>query len=124
MGKAADEEISKLEEKSEIATKEQTRKKKTKLETEVTNMIAKYDVDITTKQTEMDELNAVYDEELAQLKTLTAFFDKVDADKANEKAEETKLEEERQRLRGALGRLDKAAARIQALARGVLSRAA
>tara|TARA_B100000780_G_C21069153_1_gene430123 strand:+ start:61 stop:1182 length:1122 start_codon:yes stop_codon:yes gene_type:complete len=128
--KAADEEISKLEEKSEIATKEQTtteeqlRKKKTKLETEVTNMIAKYDVDITTKQTEMDELNAVYDEELAQLKTLTAFFDKVDADKANENAEETKLEEERQRLRGALGRLDKAAARIQALARGVLSRAA
>ena len=100
------------------------RKKKTKLETEVTNMIAKYDVDITTKQTEMDELNAVYDEELAQLKTLTAFFDKVDADKANENAEETKLEEERQRLRGALGRLDKAAARIQALARGVLSRAA
>ena len=63
---------------------------KTKLETEVTNMIAKYDVDITTKQTEMDELNAVYDEELAQLKTLTAFFDKVDADKANENAEETK----------------------------------
>merc|ERR1711865_700962 len=124
MGKAADEEISEIATKEQTTTEEQLRKKKTKLETEVTNMIAKYDVDITTKQTEMDELNAVYDEELAQLKTLTAFFDKVDADKANENAEETKLEEERQRLRGALGRLDKAAARIQALARGVLSRAA
>ena len=128
--KAADEEITKLEEKSEAATKEQTtleeqlRKKKTKLETEVTNMIAKYDVDVTGKQTEIDELNVVYNEELKKLKELTAFFDKVDADKANEDAEEAKLEEERQRLRTALGRLDKASARIQALARGVLSRAA
>ena len=128
--KAAEEEIGKLEEKSEVATKEQTtteeglRKKKTKLETEVTNLIFKYDTDITGKQKEMDDINVEYTEELARLKELTAFFNKVDADKANEAAEEGKLEEERQRLRTALGRLGKAAARIQALCRGVLTRAA
>lgn len=128
--KAAEEEIGKLEEKSEVATKEQTtteeglRKKKNKLETEVTNLIGKYDTDVTTKQKEMDDINVTYNEELAKLKELTAFFNKVDADKANEAAEEATLEEEKQRLRSALGRLDKAAARVQALCRGVLTRAA
>ena len=72
----------------------------------------------------MDDINVTYNEELAKLKELTAFFNKVDADKANEAAEEATLEEEKQRLRSALGRLDKAAARVQALCRGVLTRAA
>ena len=128
--KAAEEEIGKLEEKSETVTKEQTtieeglRKKKTKLETEVTNLIAKYDVDVQAKQTSIEELTSEYNVELARLKELTEFFNKVDEDKANEEAEELKLEEERTRLRDALGKRDKAAARVQALCRGVLSRAA
>ena len=128
--KAYEEELTKLEEKIEAQSKEQTtteetmRKKKTKLETEVTNLVSKYDADMGQKQKDIDDFKAEYDKELARLAELTAFFNKVDEDKANEDAELARIEEERARLRGSLDRLAKAAARIQALCRGVLTRAA
>jgi chromosome segregation ATPase len=126
--KEFNEEIGKLTEKQETQSTEQTtneenaRKKKTKLETEVTNLVAKYDADLGVKQGEIDEIKGEYDKELARLEELTKFFDKVDADKANEAEEEGRIEAERQRLRASLERLAKAAARIQALCRGVLTR--
>ena len=84
--------------------------------------MAKYDADMGEKQKEIDEIKQEYDQELARLAELTEFFNKVDADKANEAEEEARIEEERMRMRASLDRLAKAAARIQALCRGVLTR--
>ena len=128
--KQYEEELTKLKEKQEAQSSEQgsneenARKKKTKLETEVTNLIAKYDETMKKKQEDIDNIKADYDKELERLAELTVFFNKVDADKANEAEEEARIEQERMRLRASLDRLAKAAARIQALCRGVLTRAA
>ncbi|XP_018417232.1 PREDICTED: IQ domain-containing protein D [Nanorana parkeri] len=46
------------------------RKKKYKVETEIENWIQKYDGDMREKQTELEELEAVYEEEKAQLEEL------------------------------------------------------
>ncbi|XP_068127593.1 dynein regulatory complex protein 10 [Hyperolius riggenbachi] len=46
------------------------RKKKYKVETEIENWIQKYDADMGDKQTELEELEAVYEEEKAQLAEL------------------------------------------------------
>ena len=126
---AYEEELAKLEEKCDLQAQEYTkaeealRKKKTKLETEVSNMITKYDNEMGAKQTELEDIQAEYDIELTRLAELSEFFNKVDADIANQKEEEAKMEAERARLRGAMDRLGKAAAKIQALCRGVQLRA-
>ncbi|XP_073486480.1 LOW QUALITY PROTEIN: dynein regulatory complex protein 10 [Aquarana catesbeiana] len=46
------------------------RKKKYKVETEIENWIQKYDADMGEKQTELEEIEAVYEEEKAQLAEL------------------------------------------------------
>ena len=56
------------------------RKRKFKAETEVENLIQKYDEDIGEKQTELDELSAVYTEEKQQLLQLEERFNKLEGE--------------------------------------------
>lgn len=98
------------------------RKKKYKLETEIENWIQKFDSDMGEKQTELEELQVVYEEELAQheeLKEKMALLEEEYLQIVEERrlAQEKKEAEEKE-----LARLTRAATLIQALWKGYLVR--
>ena len=77
------------------------RKRKFKAETEVENLIQKYDEDIGEKQTEFDQLNAVYVEEKSQLGQLEERFAKLEEEYLQimeEKRIEKEKREEQERI--------------------------
>ena len=70
------------------------RKRKFKAETEVENLIQKYDEDIGEKQTELDDLSAVYGEEKDQLLQLEDRYNKLEQEYLNI-MEEKRIEKEK-----------------------------
>ncbi|KAI8815973.1 uncharacterized protein EV422DRAFT_337870 [Fimicolochytrium jonesii] len=94
------------------------RKRKFKVESEVENWIHKYDQDMDEKQTELEDITAIYLEEKAQLDELSARH--ADMKKEYETImEERKVEDEKRKEREALLRRNvMAATRIQALFKG------
>ncbi|KAL7754357.1 hypothetical protein RI367_000338 [Sorochytrium milnesiophthora] len=98
------------------------RKRKYKVESEVDAWIQKYDQDMEERQTEIDDISTIYNEEKAQLEELQLRYNELS--KAYSKIlEERKVEEERHQLEEAeRQKKHKAAARIQALWRGHTTR--
>ncbi|KAJ3045560.1 hypothetical protein HDV00_009217 [Rhizophlyctis rosea] len=96
----------------------QLRKRKFKIESEVENWIHKYDQDMDEKQTELEDITAIYLEEKAQLDELTARhaelqreYEKIMEERRVENEIKKEKEKEHQRLWAA-------AVRIQAIFRG------
>lgn len=90
------------------------RKRKFKAETEVENLIQKYDEDIGEKQTELDELSGVYAEERSQLLQLEDRFNKLEGEYL-QIMEERRIEKEKREAEEALRLVqNKAAISIQA----------
>ncbi|KAL7838868.1 hypothetical protein AOLI_G00272720 [Acnodon oligacanthus] len=78
------------------------RKKKYKLETEIENWIQKYDTDMGEKQTELEEMTAIYEEEKAELRELQEHFAVLELEysqimEERRIAQEQREEEERER---------------------------
>ncbi|KAJ3154004.1 hypothetical protein HDU89_008871 [Geranomyces variabilis] len=94
------------------------RKRKFKIESEVENWIHKYDQDMDEKQTELEDITAIYMEEKAQLDELTArhgdLKKEYEAIMAERKIEEEKRMEREMQLKKRMG----AATRIQAWFKG------
>ena len=89
----------------------------------MTNLIAKYDADMSEKQSTMDEMTLKYEKEKAEFLELQAHFDRVDANAATDEAER-KILEEVAMLNGAADKiLADAAAQIQKRIRGIVDRA-
>jgi hypothetical protein len=99
------------------------RKKKTKLETDLTHRIKLYDTDMGAQQKLIDDLTAKFEEESAELKILQDHFDMVDANAATEKAEEALIAEIKALDLEADTYLGNAATQIQKIARGKIDRA-
>ncbi|KAM5193280.1 dynein regulatory complex protein 10 [Mantella aurantiaca] len=100
------------------------RKKKYKVETEIENWIQKYDTDMGEKQTELEEIEAVYEEEkaqLAELKEKLAVFE-VEYVQIMEEREQTRLKKEAAEKE--LANKNHAATIIQAHWKGYLVRTA
>lgn len=98
------------------------RKKKYKIESEVENWIAKYDQDMEEKQTEIEDISAIFVEERAQLTELQNRY--AELQKENDKINEEKNKREQLKQEEALLKLRKikAAILIQARIRGFLAR--
>ncbi|KAL7834240.1 hypothetical protein SRHO_G00284870 [Serrasalmus rhombeus] len=78
------------------------RKKKYKLETEIENWIQKYDTDMGEKQTELEEMTVIYEEEKAELRELQEHYAVLELEysqvmEERRIAQEKKEEEERER---------------------------
>ncbi|KAL6463082.1 hypothetical protein MHYP_G00274730 [Metynnis hypsauchen] len=78
------------------------RKKKYKLETEIENWIQKYDTDMGEKQTELEEMTVIYEEEKAELRELQEHYAVLELEysqimEERRIAQEQREEEERER---------------------------
>lgn len=93
------------------AAEQKLRKKKYKIETEVENWITKYDQEMTEKQDEYEEIDAVYTEEKKQLNELEEKF-QVLAEEYDKIMEERRIERERREAADKDYKLKKEAATI------------
>jgi len=98
------------------------RKKKDNAEQKLAAKVAEYDAAMFAKADEVRDLKALMAEEKAQLDALEEHFAKVDANRAQQAEEERVLLEFRQKVADARGVLDKAATRVQKVARGRAAR--
>jgi len=114
-------EITKLFSDNQVA-EAAMRKKKTKLETDLTHKIKQYDTEMGALQNLIDELNGKYSEESSELAILQAHFDKVDANSATSKAEKELIRQIEALDQEAEDMLGKSAAQIQKRARGMVDR--
>jgi len=100
------------------------RKKKDKAEKELAAKVGEYDTSMTAKSSEIESLKQLLVEEKAELDGLEEHFAKVDANNAQRAEEERVLGEFRKRLVEAAALLDRAATKVQKIARGRSARAA
>ena len=89
----------------------------------MTNLIAKYDADMSEKQGMIDSMTLKYTKEKSEFVDLKEHFDRVDANKATDDEERRKLAEVTELDAIADKILDSAAAQIQKRARGNIDRA-
>lgn len=100
----------------------QARRKRAKAESEVEHWIIKYDTDMGEKQTELDELQLIYNDEHSQLDELRSRFQVLKDKEAIILVEKQAEEEIKRKLEAEQERLSKAATRIQAMYRGWILR--
>ncbi|CAM9609009.1 unnamed protein product [Ectocarpus sp. 12 AP-2014] len=128
-GRALTERIERLAketgEAAELHQQEETasRKKKAKVEVELTATVGKYDRDMTAKTAQIEEIKAKMEEERQELAVLQDHFDRVDASGRQQWAEEETLAVVRGKVARAMAIVDGAATKIQAMFRGGRDRA-
>uniref|UniRef100_A0A8C0H9C8 Dynein regulatory complex protein 10 n=1 Tax=Chelonoidis abingdonii TaxID=106734 RepID=A0A8C0H9C8_CHEAB len=98
------------------------RKKKYKVEMEIENWIQKYDADMGEKQTEFEEVDAVYTEEKAQLAELKEKYAVLEQEYSQIKEERRRSQEKKERAERELAIMVRAATHIQAFWKGYLVR--
>uniref|UniRef100_A0A8C4Y155 Dynein regulatory complex protein 10 n=1 Tax=Gopherus evgoodei TaxID=1825980 RepID=A0A8C4Y155_9SAUR len=98
------------------------RKKKYKVEMEIENWIQKYDADMGEKQTEFEEVDAVYTEEKAQLAELKEKYAVLEQEYSQIKEERKRSQEKKERAERELAIMVRAATHIQAFWKGYLVR--
>lgn len=103
-------------------TEKVLRKKKNKFETDLGNLIAKYDADMSEKQAMIDEMGQKYSKEKAEFLELQEHFDRVDANSATAETERKILAETAAINAAADKMLADAAAHVQKLVRGMFDR--
>ena len=94
------------------------RKKKFKIESEVENWIHKYDQEMDEKQTELDDISAIFAEERSQLDELQARFNMLQIEHTRIMENRRLAEEEKKRLEEQMRKTVAAAILIQAWFRG------
>ncbi|KAI8609551.1 hypothetical protein BC830DRAFT_1173457 [Chytriomyces sp. MP71] len=94
------------------------RKKKFKVESEVENWIHKYDQDMEEKQSELEDITTIYNEEKAQLDELQSRYNELQKEYEKIMEERRIAQEERIAQEKKLRHMHEAATRIQALFRG------
>lgn len=92
-------------------------KNKVKGQMNLREIVDKYDTDMMDVQAQMDQMQAVFDAEQKELKDLTEYFDKWDAERARIAEEERLIADENRKKAEALKVLDDAASCIQKLYR-------
>nr|XP_008169725.1 dynein regulatory complex protein 10 isoform X3 [Chrysemys picta bellii] len=109
---------------AELATAIQSRddEKKYKVEMEIENWIQKYDADMGEKQTEYEEVDAVYTEEKAQLAQLKEKYAVLEQEYSQIKEERRQSQEKKERAERELAIMVRAATHIQAFWKGYLVR--
>ena len=85
-------------------------------------IMAEYDEKMTAKTRELEDLTRAYERELADYTELNSYFIKIDMDRENERAEDQAIAEEHARELDHELLMVMRVVRIQAIARGLLSR--
>ncbi|XP_029427713.1 dynein regulatory complex protein 10 [Rhinatrema bivittatum] len=98
------------------------RKRKYKIETEIENWIQKYDTDMGEKQEELEQLEAVYAEEKAELKEFQEKRELLEQEYLQVKEEREIAQKKKEEAEREMATMSRAATLIQALWRGYLVR--
>ncbi|XP_032624231.1 dynein regulatory complex protein 10 isoform X3 [Chelonoidis abingdonii] len=114
--------ITALEAELATAIQSQDNEKKYKVEMEIENWIQKYDADMGEKQTEFEEVDAVYTEEKAQLAELKEKYAVLEQEYSQIKEERRRSQEKKERAERELAIMVRAATHIQAFWKGYLVR--